>query len=758
MAAGEDKGKGKQCIRTSDDFTADRENNNNASSSRSGATPQTGDTQQNAFGLPTPSNSFQSIDHGKAPSTPVSGKRKVRSSSSGIADTTSKSSTPMRSSKRLRAAREAKEVALRAARLAERTPLTQVSLTQMVEANTDVDQAEDSDEDGPSPRLARKRRAGAILRNPHTWRPSAVPPATLQSARGSSHADLGSMASDVGQQGLSIAGPSLLQPSQQSAQLAPGTQIQQNGHSRSTATLPLQGNAPHGQLPLTVPTQQPPNSQPVALAPIPGYIQIPGHPLVFGNQLPPTAQYQPPNQPQVLQPQIVVHIPVPYVLPNTQLLSNGQHHPVGLAPIPGYIQIPGHPLVFNNQLPANGQVAQPSPSQQIPNFQPALARLDLLQTALQSPYANIVLRPVSNVVFPSQGVLQQVYTGYPPSHHPKPFSLLTAFLKCPPVILRLVRHLEPNSLLDLYAISKPFHFIMNSHFTTYIKESALYWSPKSNYIFPWRCYRRLTIKDPGFRTIPGKPEKARDVPSFRWLRMVCYRQKVIKQILENMAEHGHIFPEGIEETLNKMWFTMDLPRNGNRIGVLHQPGYWLNRDVFLASMFFMKLDMRLSDPVEGQGETHLRGLIFGSRNLLSLRDVLIKNCRTIHILRLQVWYDYRPSPQYQGLPIMGVPVDSIGRGHTEGWGRGNNRLLRVDEIVMREGIRRSLQLQTYYLDFVLFGTLKIKEVTENLKREKEERARYKREWERYEREQKMLKEEEELMLMLIRGEIEIESY
>jgi hypothetical protein len=414
-----------------------------------------------------------------------------------------------------------------------------------------------------------------------------------------------------------------------------------------------------------------------------------------------------------------------YLQPNGPQ-PQGHHQSFGLPPQPGYIQIPGHPLVFNHQLPPNGQTIHLAPPiQQALNFQPISSRISLIQAALQGPYANIGRR-VPNDAEPRERPLQQGHY-YPTrlgSAQPKPrpsFSLLSAFLKHPELILRLAGLLNVKNLLDLYVISKPFHYIMNSHFTTYIKASAEQWAPESNYIFPWRCYRRLTIKDPGFRDVPGKPDKPRDIPGFRWLQMVTYRHNVIHDILANMAEHGHIFPPELEETLKKIWFTMDLPRNGNRIGVLHQSGYWLNRDLFLATMFFVKLDMRFSDPVEGTGELYLRKLMFGCRNLLPLRDILLNKCRTIHILRLWIWYDYRPSFQNRNLQIMGVPAAAVGRGHTEGWGRGTSRLLRIDEGVMREGVRRSLGLHNFYLDFLLFGALKIEEEAKERKLEEQDR-------------------------------------
>jgi hypothetical protein len=202
--------------------------------------------------------------------------------------------------------------------------------------------------------------------------------------------------------------------------------------------------------------------------------------------------------------------------------------------------------------------------------------------------------------------------------------------------------------------------------------------------------------------------------------MVIFRQRVVDDIIGNMSKHGFNFPPELDLTLKKIWFTMDLPRNGNRIGVLHQSGYWLDRDVFLASMFFMKLDLRLSDPVEGSGQNAIRTLMLGCRNLLPMRDILCARVRSIHIMRLFTWYDYRPSPQNLGMPIFGVPPELVGRGFTEGWGRGNTRLLRVDEGVMSEGIRRSLNLQRFYFDFVMSG---VRQARETWKREKEERKR-----------------------------------
>ncbi|QDS69123.1 hypothetical protein FKW77_010333 [Venturia effusa] len=299
-------------------------------------------------------------------------------------------------------------------------------------------------------------------------------------------------------------------------------------------------------------------------------------------------------------------------------------------------------------------------------------------------------------------VLKTTGTKTPPK--PKePFQMLTEFLKRPELILNLARFLHPTSLIDLYAISKPFHFILNSHYTTYVKSNMDYHAPSSNLIFPWRCYGRLTIKDPGWRPkhASDPASGARDVPSLRWLLMVTYRDEVVRDILIALSEYGLLLPHGIEKAIKKMWFLCDLPGNGNRIGVLHNTSYFTDRDIFLSQMFIMKLDMRFTDPVEGGGETHLRKLLFGCRNFVPMRDLLVGRISLVHLLQRVVWYQYNPAIRTH--PILGIAPNQIGNGNTEHWGRGTQRLLRVDEGVMREAIRRELNTHKNFMDFMLFA-------------------------------------------------------
>jgi hypothetical protein len=285
-----------------------------------------------------------------------------------------------------------------------------------------------------------------------------------------------------------------------------------------------------------------------------------------------------------------------------------------------------------------------------------------------------------------------------------PFRLLDRIMRHPEVILRLSSIMEVKNLLDLYAISKPFHFILNSHHTTYIRSSAEVHAPDSGYIFPWRCYRRLTIKDPSFKL--NDANLSRDVPSFKWLKMVSQRHEATTQIVRKMNEAGHYFIGGetnMVKAIKKIWFTMDMPRNGARIGTMHNTGYWTDKDIFMAVFFLIKLDMRFTDPIEGTGEKSLRQLMLGQRGLYQLRDLLTGKLNKIQLLQMWVMYDYTVRPENRHLPVMGVPPNLIGHLCQEGWGYGTGRLLRPDELLVREGVRRSLNLHMKYIEILRWG-------------------------------------------------------
>lgn len=287
------------------------------------------------------------------------------------------------------------------------------------------------------------------------------------------------------------------------------------------------------------------------------------------------------------------------------------------------------------------------------------------------------------------------------------FNIFKTLLKYPDLILELVKQLPIDDLVSLYAISKDFHRLANSHFTAMILAHAEAQSPESARTFIFRCYKSLCMFDPALRRNESIPNRIRYVPSLRWLRMITYRERVVKEILICLSNEGLFLPTAATLTLKKIWFTIDIGDNGRRIGILHNTKFWTDRDLFIATMFFLKLDMRLTNPLTGTGEIGLRNMLLGQRSLATLLRVLKRQelLTDLELLRMMVRYDHRPARHHARHPMMmmSVPRHEVGQLSREGWGSTPKPMLRIDELVMREGVRRRLRMQDKYVDMMLYG-------------------------------------------------------
>ncbi len=308
---------------------------------------------------------------------------------------------------------------------------------------------------------------------------------------------------------------------------------------------------------------------------------------------------------------------------------------------------------------------------------------------------------------PKSGVPMYWFDGDPPSHEMdfNQFSVFTEITKIPELTFELVKHLPVEDLISLYAISKDFHFILNGHYTTVIRSQARIHAAESSEVFHYKCYKSLCIIDPAARKNVEVPEHLRCVPSFRWLRFVIYREGVVDEIIGHLAVEGHRLPKRATSVLKKIWFLLDLGDNARRIGLIHNRTFWKSQDLFAATMFFIKLDMRFTDPVDGNGEMSLRKLLLAQRSLSTMLGVLRRTeiVNELELLQMYVRWKYRPAPEHQGMSIVGVPAEKVGKGHLEGWGLGRKTLLRPDELVMREAIRRKLDLHKRYMDMMIWG-------------------------------------------------------
>ena len=284
------------------------------------------------------------------------------------------------------------------------------------------------------------------------------------------------------------------------------------------------------------------------------------------------------------------------------------------------------------------------------------------------------------------------------------FSVFNALLRHPELTLEFSKQLDIEDLISLYAISKEFHLLVNGRFTTMILGQSNAKAPESSKTFIFRCYKSLCMRDPARRPNETKPDELRFIPSFRWLRMVLFREAVVDDILGSLAIEGHRLPKRTRLTIKKIWFTIDISDNARRIGLMHNTTFWSNKDLFLATMFFIKLDMRLTHPTAGNGEIGLRKMLLGQRSLSVLAKVLRREeMRTqVDMLRMIVRFNYEP-PRHRHMDIMGVPSQEIGKLQYEGWGARSTKFVQIDELVMREAIKRKLNLQSFYVDMIAFG-------------------------------------------------------
>jgi len=289
-----------------------------------------------------------------------------------------------------------------------------------------------------------------------------------------------------------------------------------------------------------------------------------------------------------------------------------------------------------------------------------------------------------------------------------PFNIFSALLAHPELTLEYTKHLPVDTLLSLYAISQPFHFLVNARFTTLIMSHALAHAPESAGIFIFRCYASLCHFDPAAREnlAPRRRGTVRWVPTFKWLKMIHFREMVVDEIITLMASEGHAFPAGMSLTIKKIWFTMDISDNFRRVGFMHNRTFWTDADLYLATEFIIKLDMRLTHPVTGTGDTGLRKMLLGQRSLSMLWKVLRREeMKTqLDMLRMLVRWNYEPRRNWNQ-PIMGVPPEQIGMLQWEGWGAAGRHclMMQIDQLVMREGIRRRLKLEECWVDMVLDG-------------------------------------------------------
>ncbi|KAJ9258035.1 hypothetical protein DTO207G8_1812 [Paecilomyces variotii] len=291
------------------------------------------------------------------------------------------------------------------------------------------------------------------------------------------------------------------------------------------------------------------------------------------------------------------------------------------------------------------------------------------------------------------------------------FNIFNAIMRHPELAFTLAKHLRVKELISLYAISRDFHNLMDTRFTTMVLTQATTKAPESANIFPFRCYQNLCIEDPARNPHPDLERAglgvSRKVPSLRWLLMIFWRESVVMDIMRLMQRDGVGMPRDCIPAIKKLWFLMDIPDNARRIGIIQNSNLWSNADLFFASLFFVKLDMRFTDPLSGGGRDGMRRLVLAQPSFSLLWKLLRRTALQTHFetLKAYVRWKYRPLPHEADKTMFGVPPQEIGALQFEGYGKTGSkiRLQRVDELILKEGIRRRLSMHDRYMDMFLWG-------------------------------------------------------
>lgn len=209
----------------------------------------------------------------------------------------------------------------------------------------------------------------------------------------------------------------------------------------------------------------------------------------------------------------------------------------------------------------------------------------------------------------------------------------------------------------------------------------------------------------------GREWLARDVPGFRWVGMVLWRQKVVRDVLGMLAREGHRVPVGVEGAVMKFWVVMEMRSMKVREAFLADRKIWTDADLFYFQAFLVKLDMRFADPVLGNGAGELSHLLLTQRSLSTLwmvlkgeitldydktTDMVVRTYLTEDLdVDAHAWLDDELEN--------GVPEEWWGIMMREGWHPDGARMESAVDMVITEALRRELNVQQWYLDFVLYG-------------------------------------------------------
>ncbi|KAL3462583.1 hypothetical protein BJX64DRAFT_258998 [Aspergillus heterothallicus] len=262
--------------------------------------------------------------------------------------------------------------------------------------------------------------------------------------------------------------------------------------------------------------------------------------------------------------------------------------------------------------------------------------------------------------------------------------------------------------MSLQAVSRSFRAFVIKYMPRIIKLQTQCRLRTASYVFPWRCYQNLWYTRPAAHTeLPqGTILCANDsvvayCASFRWLQMIRHRDHTVYYIIKALESTSYGFPLRFKSAVLKIWLLMDIPDMKRRVWTVQNPSLWRDLDLFGAILFIVRLDMFVKLK-RGNYTGGQRRLIMAQPSLTFCYKVLTGRALSDdkELLEALVRWRYIPLPeQMNDEEIFGVPFAEVGSLQYEGYGTGrerNAKLLRPDQLILREAQRRRLDMKEMY--------------------------------------------------------------
>ncbi|PTB42107.1 hypothetical protein M441DRAFT_136311 [Trichoderma asperellum CBS 433.97] len=287
--------------------------------------------------------------------------------------------------------------------------------------------------------------------------------------------------------------------------------------------------------------------------------------------------------------------------------------------------------------------------------------------------------------------------------------------------VELGKHLNDRDVLNLCLANRPFYCTVSGYLLSSIRTWIEYRAPEAGRIFHYQLYARHLVDDPqrrtwmalkqGMNTSPNKDSKIRKVPGLKYLQLVLGRDKYCREILAIMARCGHRMPTTMHHSLLRLWLLMDIATSHQRQSMLRMTHLFKDVDLYNIQMFIIKLGMLFNDPVYGPCKYDLVQLMLGQKGLYKLWQLLTRKKfnKLSEIIELKLRYDFNFFSEggywLENMlgQIQGIPFREIGQQHKEGWGAGRAHLLRPDEVIPIEAVRRGLCLDEHLSQMMIWG-------------------------------------------------------